>query len=96
MNQDQVKKALSNQESTTVIHMAAFTNVSQAYQETDDQDGLVYRVNVTGTKNIANACKEFGHYLIHISTDFVFDGQKDEPYTETDTPNPIEWYGKTK
>lgn len=95
-NQDQVKKALSNQESTTVIHMAAFTNVSQAYQETDDQDGLVYRVNVTGTKNIANACKEFGHYLIHISTDFVFDGQKDEPYTETDTPNPIEWYGKTK
>jgi len=93
---DQVEKALSAHSPATVIHLAAFTDVSRAYEETDNKDGLVYKVNVLGTKNIAEACKKHGHYLIHISTDFVFDGQKNKPYTEEDTPNPIEWYGKTK
>jgi dTDP-4-dehydrorhamnose reductase len=78
--------------------LAAFTDVSKAYEEKDDKEGLVYRVNVTGTENIARAAKKFGHYLIHISTDFVFDGANPPQagYTEKDKPQPIEWYGQTK
>ncbi|MFH1280627.1 MAG: sugar nucleotide-binding protein, partial [Candidatus Beckwithbacteria bacterium] len=69
---------------------------SRAYQESNNKQGMVYQVNVLGTQNIAAACKKYHHYLIHISTDFVFDGQKQEPYTEADQPHPIEWYGQTK
>jgi len=81
---------------TTVIHLAAFTDVSKAYEEKDNKQGMVYQVNTEGTRNIAQACQKYGHYLIHISTDFVFDGEKETPYTEADKPNPIEWYGQTK
>ena len=95
-NQDQVNQALSAHQPTTVIHFAAFTDVSKAYEQKGDQAGLVYQVNVVGTKNIATACHQFGHRLIHISTDFVFDGQKNQAYTELDAPSPIEWYGQTK
>lgn len=90
-----VDRAL-NRPPAAVIHLAAFTDVSKAFGETGNKDGLVYQVNVAGTKNIAAACKKFGHYLIHISTDFVFDGTKETLYTETDQPRPIEWYGQTK
>lgn len=79
-----------------VVHLAAFTDVTAAWQQQGDTDGLAYKVNVLGTKNIATACDQYGKYLLHISTGFVFDGQKSEPYTESDTPNPIEWYGHTK
>lgn len=98
VNKDQVASALAGLLPTTVIHLAAFTDVSQAFPENGDQQGTVYQVNVVGTKNIANVCNEYGHYLIHISTDFVFDGQNPLPngYTETDQPHPIEWYGQTK
>jgi len=91
-----VNQALSQHQSTVVIHLAAFTDVSKAYEEKDNKQGLVYKVNTEGTRNIAQACQKHGHYLIHISTDFVFDGEKETPYTETDKPNPIEWYGQTK
>ncbi len=95
-NSAQINQALSQQRSTAVIHLAAFTDVSKAYSETGNKNGMVYKVNVLGTQNIANACKKYNHHLIHISTDFVFDGKKQEPYTETDQPRPIEWYGQTK
>lgn len=92
----QVDRILSAHHPTTVIHLAAFTDVSRAYQEKGDKNGLVYRVNTLGSKNIAQACRKYHHYLIHISTDFVFDGQKTTAYTEADQPKPIEWYGQTK
>jgi len=98
-NRAQVDQALSQQSSTSVIHLAAFTDVSKAYSETGNKNGMVYKVNVLGTENIANACKKYHHYLIHISTDFVFDGKNPPPvggYTEEDQPHPIEWYGQTK
>jgi len=79
-----------------VVHLAAFTDVSAAYAQTDDENGLCYRVNVVGTRNVAAVCTELGLHLVHVSTDFVFDGRKDGAYTEQDTPNPIEWYGHTK
>ena len=91
-----VNKALSKHESAIVIHFAAFTDVSKAYQEDGNKQGIVYQVNTLGTKNIAQACKKYNHYLIHISTDFVFDGIQESSYTEADKPQPIEWYGQTK
>jgi dTDP-4-dehydrorhamnose reductase len=87
-----------HQDAEVVLHLAAFTNVSAAHEQTGDKDGLCYRINVTGTENIARLCAEKAKYLIHLSTDFVFDG-KNPPaggYTEEDQPKPIEWYGQTK
>lgn len=80
----------------TLIHLAAFTNVNEANNQKGDKDGICYKVNVDGTQNIADICKEKGIYLIHISTDFVFAGDKQDHYTEEDPRNPIEWYGETK
>ena len=81
-----------------VLHLAAFTDVNRAWEQRRDKRGLCYRVNVLGTKNIAQLCQQTNKYLIHISTDFVFDGNKglNKPYIEKDKPNPIEWYGQTK
>jgi dTDP-4-dehydrorhamnose reductase len=81
-----------------VLHLAAFTDVSKAWEQNEDKNGSCYRVNVLGSKNIAQLCKRNNKYLIHVSTDFVFDGEKprQQSYTEKDVPNPIEWYGKTK
>lgn len=93
---DQVEEVLGKNPGTIVIHLAAFTDVSKAYAETDNRLGSTYQVNVLGTRNIAQASKKFNHYLIHISTDFVFNGQKNSAYIETDQPSPIEWYGQTK
>jgi len=54
-----------------------------------------WAVNVVGTLNIASLCKEYGKKLIYVSTDFVFDGEKDS-YCEEDKANPVNWYGVTK
>lgn len=85
-----------HQDAKALIHLAAFTDTNKAFAENQDQNGICYQVNVEGTRNIATICKERGIHLIHISTDFVFDGSKSEPYTEDDQPSPIEWYGETK
>lgn len=74
------------------INAAAYTAVDKAESEPD----LAYRINVTGVKNLAESCKKHDTTLIHISTDFVFDGEKNSPYTEEDNPNPRSIYGKTK
>ncbi|MBU0618726.1 SDR family oxidoreductase [Patescibacteria group bacterium] len=95
-NRRQVFDLIGKSSSKSLIHMAAFTNVSRAHQETDNKKGLVYQVNVLGTRNIVQACRQFNKYLIHISTDFVFNGRKKSPYTEKDPRLPIEWYGQTK
>lgn len=85
-----------HQDAESVLHLAAFTDVSAAHEQTNNKDGLCYRINVQGTKNVARLCAQTGKYLIHVSTDFVFDGKKETPYTEEDQPHPIEWYGQTK
>ncbi|WP_228236649.1 dTDP-4-dehydrorhamnose reductase [Allomuricauda sp. M10] len=74
------------------INLAAFTNVEQAEKYPEK----AFKVNAKGTKNLATACKKHQIKLIHISTDYVFDGKKEGPYTIADTPNPINEYGKSK
>ncbi|WP_299315617.1 dTDP-4-dehydrorhamnose reductase [uncultured Aquimarina sp.] len=75
-----------------VINCAAYTNVEQAEKEPKK----AFLVNAEGAKNLAEVCKEYKVILIHISTDYVFDGKKHTPYTEDDVPNPINEYGKSK
>ena len=95
-DRQKVLKIFEKTPAEAVVHFAAFTDVSRAYQERGNKNGLVYRVNVLGTRNIAQAAARFQKYLIHISTDFVFNGQKKTAYTEEDQRSPIEWYGQTK
>lgn len=74
------------------INCAAYTAVDQAENHKEE----AYQINVLGTRNIAQICQEYDAKLIHISTDFVFDGLKTSPYTEWDATNPINVYGETK
>lgn len=80
----------------TMVHLAAFTDVSGAYHQNGDKSSLCYRLNVEGTENVVQLANELDAHLIHISTDFVFDGEKDTSYSEIDEPKPVEWYGETK
>lgn len=75
-----------------VVHCAAYTNVDGAES---DYDGA-FRANVVGAQNIAAGCLEVGARMVYVSTDYVFDGQKKEPYREFDTINPQSVYGVTK
>jgi dTDP-4-dehydrorhamnose reductase len=74
------------------VNLAAFTNTERAEKEEDK----AYQVNVIGPRNLANLCKKYQCSLIHVSTDYVFDGTKEEPYDETDETNPLNVYGKSK
>lgn len=97
LDQSQVENAfLNNPQASAVIHMAAFTDTNAAWNDRGNKDGLCYKLNVSGTENIVNMCRKYNKFLVYISTDFVFDGTKTEPYAEDDQPNPIEWYGQTK
>jgi len=87
-----VLAALESEKPEMVIHCAAYTHVDGC--ERDPQQA--FRVNAFGTWNIASACQKTGSALLYISTDFVFDGEKGEPYDEFDRPNPINVYGRSK
>ncbi len=75
-----------------LIHTAAYTDVDGS--ELDPEKA--YLVNGTGTRNVTMACEEAGCPVIYISSDYVFDGTKKEPYNEWDTPNPVNRYGLSK
>lgn len=77
---------------THCINTAAYTAVETA----ESESGAAYAVNADAVKNLALVCKQFDVILFHISTDYVFDGTKKTPYTETDSPNPINVYGASK
>lgn len=83
-------------DSTALIHLAAFTDTAKAVAESGDKTGICYKVNVTGTKNISGICQARAIHLIHISTDFVFDGTQSTPYLEDQPLSPLDWYGQTK
>ena len=91
-NELKVKKVIKSEKPDIVIHCAAYTNVDKA----EDEKELAQKINVIGTKNVANACKSENAIMVLISTDYVFDGEKKEKYQPNDEPKPLNVYGKTK
>lgn len=85
-------KAVGELGPDVVIHTAAYTNVDGCETRPD----LAYLINGTGTRNVALACARYDAGMVYISTDYVFDGTKGIPYVETDVPNPISIYGRSK
>jgi len=87
-----VKDTVVKSGARLVINAAAYTAVDRAESESD----LAYAVNRDGAANLAEACSQANIPLIHISTDYVFDGTKGSAYAETDSISPIAVYGKSK
>lgn len=89
---DSIRQALDRHEPHVVINAAAYTAVDRA----EDEEDRAFLVNATGTANLARACAERRIDLIHISTDYVFDGTSTRPYRPDDDPNPIGAYARSK
>lgn len=89
---DTVRRHIGAVEPAVVVNCAAYTAVDKAESETEAAE----RANASGAGNVARACNEAGIPVIHISTDYVFDGEKPTPYLETDYTGPRSAYGRTK
>jgi dTDP-4-dehydrorhamnose reductase len=89
---DQVKFLVSSAYPDVVINCAAYTAVDKA----EDEPEKAFAVNRDGVRNVAEACKRAHRRLIHISTDYVFDGMLGRPLKETDPTNPMSVYGQSK
>ena len=88
----QVHDTVAESQPDVLINAAAYTAVDRAETDRD----LAYRVNANGAANLASAAQEVRAKLIHVSTDFVFDGKTSNPYTPQEVPNPINVYGASK
>ena len=91
-NQDAIKKFVELNKIDTIINSGAYTAVDKAEEEKE----LADLINHTAVKNLAQIAKDTNTKLIHISTDYIFDGKNHMPYIETDATSPIGVYGKTK
>lgn len=87
-----VSGAISTLRPSVVVNCAAYTKVDLAQSQTE----RAFAINRDGAKNLAESAKDAGATLIHISTDFVFDGSKPMPYNERDPVNPLGVYGASK
>lgn len=87
-----VSAAIEEHRPALIINAAAYTNVDGCETERD----LAYRVNALGPRNLAQHCERVGCELLHVSTNYVFDGASERPYETYDPPNPISVYGGTK
>ena len=76
----------------TIVNCAAYTNVDKAESETE----LAFKINAEAVGRLAYLARKHNAWILHISTDFVFDGKGSKPYTEKDIPQPINAYGRTK
>lgn len=85
-------KILQAHRPDTVINTAAFHNVPGCEKDPE----RAFSLNVLGVRNLRDACRKIEARFVHISTDYVFDGGKGDPYTEEDVPNPLNLYGVTK
>ncbi|GJL62575.1 MAG: NAD(P)-dependent oxidoreductase [Nitrospirales bacterium] len=91
-NRERTRQLVEEVNPDIVINAAAYTQVDQA-----ESDGsMAYRMNAVGPQNLALTAEALGIPLVHISTDYVFDGTQTEPYHEFDRPNPRSMYGKSK
>ena len=89
---DRTLSAIKEARPDYLIHPAAYTDVDGCEKDPE----TAYQVNAIGAKNVATACEEIGCPVLYISTDYVFDGTKEEPYIESDEPNPLNEYGLSK
>ncbi|MDM3870599.1 dTDP-4-dehydrorhamnose reductase [Porticoccus sp. W117] len=89
---ESVQNVISLECPAVVINAAAYTAVDQA----EEQKEQAFSVNATGAENLARACEGVGAVLVHVSTDYVFHGKSERPYTEVDAVNPINVYGSSK
>ncbi len=92
VNKEMVSSFFAKNNIDCCINCAGYTAVDKAESDME----TAHNVNVIGVQNLAESCKENNTVLIHISTDFVFDGEKTTPYNETDKANPMSVYGRTK
>ncbi|MFI5452362.1 SDR family oxidoreductase [Pedobacter sp. UC225_61] len=91
LNPDQVKTVIEKYKPDAIIHTAAMTNVDTC----EDQKELAFDLNVKSVINLIAICEQLDIQLVHLSTDFIFDGE-DGPYDEEAAPNPLSYYGETK
>jgi dTDP-4-dehydrorhamnose reductase len=91
-DRDAVRGRVSEARPEAVVHLAAMTAVDACEEDPD----RARAVNAGGTANVADAAASTGALLVYTSTDYVFDGEKEEPYVESDAPNPISVYGRSK
>ena len=91
-NASEIKTIFSKYKPDYCINAAAYTNVRMAEQEKE----LAFKINAEGVGYLVNECNKQKVILFHISTDYVFDGQKKVPYLEHDQPNPLNVYGQSK
>jgi len=89
---DSIAAALRDVRPHVIVNAAAYTAVDQAEKE----EPLAFRVNRDAPAVLAEEAKKLGALLVHFSTDYVFDGEKPSPYVESDTPNPLNAYGRSK
>ena len=89
---DAVLKLVRAEKPDVIINCAAHTNVDKCEEQWD----LSYKINAIGPRNLSIAATEADAKMIHVSTDYVFEGNGTRPYTEFDAPNPVSAYGKTK
>lgn len=89
---DAVKRAVEATRAKVIVNCAAYTAVDRAEEEPDAAEQL----NATAAGHLAEAAREAGATLIHVSTDYVFDGRTHRPYTEEELPAPLNVYGRTK
>lgn len=87
-----IRQAIGEANPNVIVNAAAYTAVDKAETETE----LAHSINATAPTIMAEEAQRLGAALFHISTDYVFDGQKNTPYTEDDATNPISTYGKSK
>ncbi|MBV9547882.1 MAG: NAD(P)-dependent oxidoreductase [Chloroflexi bacterium] len=89
--------ALERSKPDAVVNFVGWADVDGAEAERDHENGRVFALNALFPAQLARQCLDNGVHLVHVSTDYVFDGTNAErPYSETDTPNPLSWYARTK
>jgi len=92
-----LKEKISSDTSPWIFHFAAYTDVQGAEKERDlAQKSASWVTNVLGAEYIVDIAKRTQKHVLYLSTDYVFDGKKDSPYTEADQPSPVGWYATTK
>ena len=91
-NIELIESKIKDFEPDFIINTAAYTNVDGAEDFSDD----AYQINSFAVDKLSKLANSYGAVLVHFSTDYVFDGQKNLPYLETDFPNPLSIYGKSK